>query len=143
MSIGGFIMVLRFFNSFLERSEVEWKTMPLKIKDQIALGVWMCQQDGLVPGHFLQMGMMILRRLDREKLSTGETSSFWPFVGLLEWIACCSPSEQTVRLILEDLDQMYPRSLQATMLVYDRIGAKFPHLASPIENIKFLRLWSW
>lgn len=129
-------MSLAFFKSYLDQPEVDWASMPLKLKDRIALGVWLCRQNGPVPGDFLQVGMMILRKLDLEKLPDGETPPFWSFVGFLEWISCRSPDKEAYEPLLTDLAQMYPRTPHTTELLYKRIEGRFPHLSLPIMRMR-------
>lgn len=81
--------------------------MPVKERDRVALAIWFCKQNGPIPGECLQVGLMILRSLNRNSFMFTKSPTSFVFEAVLEWVKECSPEQAAVDLIVCDLRQCY------------------------------------
>ena len=99
------------------------------------IGGRLCQVNGPIPGECLQVGMMILRRLEMSKLPDDENPPYWAFIGLLEWIKACAPAQDAVGQILGDLWSAYPMGAASLRGLCKKIEGKRPDLVLPIAKV--------
>lgn len=118
----------QFLKSTSELGIGDWSSMPGKLADRKATALWLCRNNGQVPGEMLQVGLMMLRTIPLDQLASDESPAYWAIVGILEWIRFGFPSEDSVRVVASDLWTMNPMSSQARDRLIDRVTQRFPDL---------------
>ncbi len=114
----------------------DWCLMPGKLENRKATALWLCHNNGQVPGEMLQVGLMMLRTIPLDQLTADESPPYWAIVGILEWIRSSFPSENHVCMIACDLWIMNPMSTPARAGLIERVTRRFPDLVLPSVRLR-------
>ncbi len=126
----------QFLKSTHELGIGDWPSMPGKLADRKATALWLCRNNGQVPGEMLQVGLMMLRTIPLDQLAADESPPYWAIMGILKWIKFGFPSEDNVGVVSSDLWVMNPMSTQARAEQIDRVTRQFPNLLLPSLKLR-------
>ena len=111
----------------------DWQTIGT-LEEGLAHALWLCQNNGPIPGERLRVGLTLLLTIPLEQLKDGEVPPYWALVGILEWISenlLQGHTTDHVRQVISDLWILCPMENSARTGLIDRVTNRFPGLLIP------------